>query len=110
MPSDTAHGQGAHLSFEDVAADSLERPEVIRVRIKASKTDPFRVSMDIFIGRTGDELCPVTAILTYMVARGGRQGPLFVFRDGKSLTRQRFVGEVKEALGKLEVTTQGIVS
>ena len=73
---------------------------MIRVRIKASKTDPFRVGMDVFMGRTGDELYPVTAIVTYKIARGGCQGPLFVFRDGKSLTRPRFVGEVKEALGK----------
>ena len=107
VPSDTAYDQGAHLSFEDVAADSLERAEVIRVRIKASKTDPFRVGVDVFIGKTGDELCPVTAILTYMVARGGRQGPLFVFRDGKSLTRPIFVGEVKAALGKAGIDHTG---
>ena len=107
VPPDIEYDQAAHLSFEDVAADSLERPEVIRVRIKASKTDPFRVGVDVFIGKTGDELCPVMAILTYMVARGGCQGPLFVFRDGKYLTRPRFVGEVKEALGKAGIDLTG---
>ena len=73
-------------------------PQIIRVHLKASKTDPFRVGIDIFVGKTENELCPVTAVLSYMVARGDGPGPFFRFQDGKLLTRARFVSKVKETL------------
>lgn len=47
-----------HLSVGDVALDSLTDPKVVQVRIKASKTDPFRKGVTIYLGSTGDELCP----------------------------------------------------
>lgn len=52
----------------------------------ASKTYPFRVGVDIFVGRTGNSLCPVTAVLAYKVARGSGPGPFARFSDGKPLT------------------------
>ena len=52
MPSDIVYNPGAHLNFEDVSVDSIKNPQSLKVRIKASKTDPFRVGVDIFIGRT----------------------------------------------------------
>ena len=73
-------------------------PQVLQVHLKASKTDPFRTGVDVFVGRTKCKLCPVAAVLSYMVKRGQGKGPLFVFTSGKPLTRARFVAEVKEAL------------
>ena len=52
----------------------------------------------MFVGRTGCLLCSVAAVLSYMTRRGAATGPLFQFSNGKPLTRQRFVIEVKEAL------------
>ena len=52
----------------------------------------------MFMGKTGDELCPVAAILAYLLVRGAVKGPLFQFADGKPLTRERFVERVREAL------------
>ena len=98
VPSDTTYDEGAHLSFSDVAVDSFENPQVMKVRIKASKTDPFRMGVDIYLGRTHKELCPITAILSYMSQRGSGPGPLVKFADGKPLTRARFVAKVREAL------------
>lgn len=98
VPSDTAYDEGAHLSFQDVAADSLVNPRSLRVRIKASKTDPFRLGVDVYVGRTECDLCPVAAVLTYMTERGPGPGPLFMCRNGKPLTRARFVARVKQAL------------
>ena len=66
-------------------------PRVLGVRIKASKTDPFRQGITIFLGKVASDLCPVSAVLAYMVAKRTRSGPLFAFRDGSPLTRQRFV-------------------
>ena len=98
VPSDTTYDEGAHLNFADVAVDSYIDPQMIKVRIKASKTDPFRLGVDIYLGRTRKELCPIAAILPYLLQRGSGPGPLFKFADGKPLTRPRFVTKIREAL------------
>ena len=103
VPSDSAYDESAHLCFKDVTVDSIQNPQALRVRLKASKTDPFRVGVDIFVGRTGNELCPVTAVLAYIVKRGPSPGPFFRFASGAPLTRPRFVQSVKEALTKAGV-------
>lgn len=64
----------------------LKNPKSLKVRIKASKTDPFRVGVDIYVGKTDNLLCPVIAMLTYLVVRGSGAGPLFKFQDGKPET------------------------
>ena len=46
VPSDSTFDEGAHLSFKDVAVDSFQEPRLLKVRIKASKTDPFRLGAD----------------------------------------------------------------
>lgn len=56
------------------------------------KADPFRVGVDIFVGRINSTLYPVAAI------RGPKAGPLFFFSNGKPLTTVRFVDRVRLAL------------
>ena len=91
IPSESSYDKSAHLSFEDVSVDSFQNPQVLRIRLKASKTDPFRLGVDIFVGRTGNELCPVTAVLLYIVRRGPNEGPFFKFESGVPLTWPKFV-------------------
>ena len=98
VPSATSFDEGAHLSFNDVEVDCTKNPRILRVHLKASKTDPFRLGIHIYIGRTGNSLCPVAAVLQYMVARGADTGPFFRFENGSPLTRSKFVERVKEAL------------
>ena len=98
IPSESSYDMSAHLSFEDVSVDTVQNSKVLRIQLKASKTDPFRLGVDIFVGRTGNELCPVSAVLSYMVRRGPTPGPFFKFVSGVPLTRPKFVAEVKEAL------------
>ena len=98
VPSDSGYDSGAHLSFADISVDSHTNPQLVKVRIKASKTDPFRLGVDVFLGRTQKVLCPVAAVLSYMKQRGPEAGPLFKFSDGRPLTRARFVAKVREAL------------
>ena len=57
----------SHLSMNDVSVDRAGRPEIIHLTLKASKTDPFRKGVTIFVGRTGKQLCPVVAVLAYLV-------------------------------------------
>ena len=59
---------------------------VLRVTLKQSKTDPFRKGICLFLGKTATNLCPVAAMLNYLVVRGSQDGPLFIFKDGSFLT------------------------
>ena len=90
LPSQSEYDASCHLSVDDIAIDSADSPSLVQVTIKQSKTDPFRKGVKLFLAKTGKEICPVTAILPYMALRGPKKGPLFVFKDGCFLTRQRF--------------------
>ena len=98
VPSDAAYDLKVHLNVSGIAVDNPVSPTVIRVSIKQSKTDPFRRGVDLFMGKTGTDLCPVKAMLQYLVVRGTQREALFRFQDGRLLTRQRFVKEVRKAL------------
>ena len=76
---------------------------MLKVKIKASKTDPFRQGVDMFIEKTDNKLCPVAAILAYLAKRGNHKGMLFYYEDKKLLSRDRLVTSVREAL-----TTAGV--
>ena len=97
-PSLASFDKGAHLAVGDVALDSHEKPSVVRLNIKASKTDPFRKGVQIFLGKTGTEICPVSALVEYLVMRGPGAGPLFRFLDGSPLSRSALVERVRAAL------------
>lgn len=71
-PSLREYDASVHLSFGDVALDSTHNPTA-QVRIKASKTDPFRQGISIFLGRTDTLLCPIAALTPYMAIRGCSQ-------------------------------------
>ena len=98
VPSQSSFDRDVHLSFGDVSVDNQESPRQLRVHLKASKTDPFRAGVDVFVGATGNDLCPVSAVLSFLVVRGAAPGPLFKFQDGTPLTRARLVVEVQKAL------------
>ena len=42
VPSAKEYDPGGHLSEGDVTLDNVSAPTLVQVRIKASKTDPFR--------------------------------------------------------------------
>ena len=98
VPSDTEFNPMVHLTYQDIQAESTPQPKWIRVRIKASKTDPFRVGVTIYVGPTGKWLCPVAGVLAYMVQRGSGGGQLFQFSNGRYLTRPRFIMALRTVL------------
>ena len=95
------------LTFQDVAIDSIMNPQVIRITLKTSKTDTFKQGADICIQRTDSNLCPVAALLAWLVERGNAPGPLFFFASGAPLTRARFVTELKGAITSTGKSGQG---
>ena len=98
VPGNTVYDCSTHLSWGDLAVDNPASPGILSVHLKASKTDPFRKGITLYIGKVPSELCPVSAMLAYLLVRGKQPGPLFQFKDGKPLTRQRFVQAVRGAL------------
>ena len=92
-----------HLSFSDVAIDDPQNPSIMLVHLKTSKTDSFRKGVDIFLGRTHNELCPISTMLAYLAVRGGAAGPLFKFRNGLLLTRDRLVAKLREVLSATDI-------
>ena len=87
-----------HLTVGDVQADSLVDPTCFRVHIKCSKTDPFRVGCDIYVGRGIGLICPVVALGNFLARRGPSPGPLFCYADGRPLTRQQLSSTVQAIL------------
>lgn len=99
-PSDKDYDSSTHLSFADIAVDSHDDPSTIAITIKASKTDPYRQGVTVYLGATGSKLCPVKALLAFISVRGDATGPLFQFANKQVLTRERFVTHVRSALSK----------
>jgi len=81
ISSDASNDPQVNLSLEDVRINSRVRPSVVEVNMKASKTDPFRKGVRVYLGATTTDICPVTAILHYLALRGAGPGPFFKFRD-----------------------------
>ena len=71
---------------------------MVQICIKQSKTDPFRRGVNRYVGKTGADLCPASAMLDYLNMRGMSAGPLFKFEDGRQLTHQQFVDELCKGL------------
>ena len=97
----------ATLLANDVAVDSRSNPQVLIVHLRHSKTDPFSAETHLFLGRTGDILCPVAAVLGYLAVRPSNPGPLFVLQDGTPLSRAHLVTSMREALSQAGENTSG---
>ena len=70
MESKVKNDSAVHLSYANVAVDNVTNHSTISILIEASKTDQTRKGFKPFIGSTGDNLCPVAALVSYMVLKG----------------------------------------
>ncbi len=80
--------------MDDIQIDKHVNPKVIFLRIKCSKTDPFRQGHTIRLGVSGTEICAVAA------PAGRRAGPLFRHRNGQPLTRPTLTAWLKNAAAR----------
>ena len=106
VPARTAFDPRVHLEWGDVTRDGGQPPAWVRIFLKRSKTDQFGRGVAVYVGTTGDELCPVTAILDYVTVRGMTPGPFFRFHDGAPLTKARFMTGVRAALAQAGIPCQ----
>ena len=90
----------------DISFDKYPNPLTMRVKIKVSKTDPFRQGIHIFTARTYKKLCPIKAMVPYLACKGQSPRMLFTFQDGRLLTRGRFVDKVQEALDTVGINSK----
>lgn len=96
--SEASFNTALNLAWGDVAVDNHQAPRMVRVHLKKSKCDQFGVGSDIFLGRSGSDLCPVAAVVEYVHIRGPAPGPFFLTSDRKTVTKHWFVGKVREIL------------
>ena len=73
------------------------------VRVKGSKTDQARQGITLVVGRTGNDLCPLAAMLPYLVLRGDEVGPLFRWKNQKGLAREELVSKLRQVLRRAGV-------
>jgi len=75
----TLHDPNTHLSY--LAIDDPTSPLIISLFIKQSKMDQKRAVVKVVIGKTGDDFCPVLALLGYLQLHGSAPGALFLWQD-----------------------------
>ena len=89
-PSNTQFSGLCHLGLEDVAFDS--RRQLMLVRLKVSKSDPFRAGTIIRIAPSRHPLCATQTMAAFLpLRRLLGPGPLFILSNGQFLTRQHIV-------------------
>lgn len=88
----------AMLSPRDIQVDDHANPTCVFVTLRSSKTDIFGRGQTLCIGSTGNHLCPVAALLSYLALQTPGPGTLFVYQSGQLLSRQSLVHEVRRAL------------
>ena len=92
-----------HLTPQDISVDSIVNPAILKIHLKGSKTDQTKIGLDLFVGRTHNEICPVAAMLAYLAVRGQDEGPLFKLSDGRPLSRQLLVQRMRATLGEANI-------
>lgn len=66
------------------------------------KTSQFGAGLDIVVGRTGNHLCPVSAVLHYIDSQGNHPGLFFTDNQCKAITKPQFITRLRvilEAIG-----------
>ena len=91
------------LLLSDVALGNHTSPTTIQIMLKQSKNDQFRTGTTICLDKTTYTVCPVYALVQYLVIRGGTPGPLFLLPNNQSLTRELFSSALKKAFQELHM-------
>jgi len=81
------------LLYEDIVISKNKAT----VKIKSSKTDPFRQGCLIRLAATNSPLCPVSALHHHMISHPTKRGPLFTYHNKTFLTQKRLNNIIKEA-------------
>ena len=105
-----AFNEASGLTWGDVAVDHRDKTTMVQGHLKRSKCDQFGAGTDVVVGLTGDELCPVAAIVRYFEVRGSRRSAFFLHPSGEVVVKAWFVGRVRRILGRTSPSMPGTAS
>ena len=97
------------ISPQDVSVDSHQNTRVVSIPLRQTKADPFGTGVTINLGRMDHVICPVTALLDYLALRGQDPGPLFLFKDGSTLSKARLLSSIRTALAMHGLDTRQLM-
>ena len=80
--------------------DNPAAPRLVCIQFKTSIIDQLGAGLDIIVGHTDSDLCPVSAILSYIFLRGTKPGPFFI-DSARPLTKDRFVAVLHSILARV---------
>lgn len=103
VPNLSSFSASLHLSVQDIAGNSSSAPSSMRIRIKGSKTDPFRKGSFVHIGLGRHPLCAIQAMMPYLASRGDAPGPLFLFTSGQPLTRSNLTDWLRQIMASAQI-------
>ena len=103
VPNLASFSPSLHLSVDDISVDSMVSPSCMRVNIKGSKTDPFRQGCYVHIGAGHLPPCALSALMAYLSLRGNSAGPLFLFQDGRPLSRATVTEWLRQIMASARV-------
>ena len=101
LESPNSFDQQYQLTWGDVAVDSQTDPRMLRIHLKQLKTNQFHRGADIVVGRTGTDLWPVAAVLSYIASRGPEQGTYFLDSQAHPIAKTYFIRELRKVISAL---------
>ena len=101
----SAYDPASNLSWGDVAITGDQ--QVVRIFLRRSKTDQYGRGTEVFLGATGDDICPVEAVMAYVARRGSSPGAFFRQEHGAPLTKAKFVDSIRRALTRAGINQGG---
>ena len=101
VPTGCEYNPALHLAVTDIAVDCSDNPGLVALHLKRAKMDQLGKGAYIYISRTHDDLCPVTALIAYLAVRTTNPGPFFRNAEGMPLRKPFIVRRVREALSLL---------
>ena len=66
VKADDQYDESCHLSFSSISINNRVNPQLLKIIIKQYKTDQFCKGVSAFLGKTGENLCPIRGILLYL--------------------------------------------
>ncbi|CAG2190914.1 unnamed protein product [Mytilus edulis] len=85
-------------------SDVLFYSDYVILHLKQSKTDPFRMGVDIQLHKLNHDCCPFKALHDYLIVRNTmfkfqNNNALFIDESGIALEREFFISKLKHLLG-----------
>ena len=75
VPREGEYNPAVHLTYWDLAYNQQRKPSMMSILLQRMKTDQACQGVKVILGRTGGDLCPVEALLSYLGHRDTTQAP-----------------------------------